>query len=57
MEEVRRELAVRYLSNPRYPIGRVAMMLGYARPSTFTQWFTAQFSASPRAWRSTHLKQ
>lgn len=36
VEEVRRELAVRYLSNPRYPIGRVAMMPGYARPSTFT---------------------
>ncbi|WP_433704829.1 hypothetical protein [Paraburkholderia sacchari] len=36
VEEVRREVAVRYLSNPRYPIGRVAMMPGYARPSTFT---------------------
>jgi AraC-like DNA-binding protein len=57
VEEVRRELAIRYLTNRRYPIGRVASLLGYSRPSTFTQWFTARFGTSPRAWRSTQLKQ
>lgn len=57
VEEVRRELAIRYLTNRRYPIGRVAALLGYSRQSTFTQWFTARFGTSPRAWRSSQLKQ
>src|SRR5262245_33350333 len=57
VEEVRQELAVRYLTNQRYPIGRVATLLGYSRQSSFTQWFTARFSTTPRAWRSTNLKQ
>ncbi|MEM5292310.1 AraC family transcriptional regulator [Paraburkholderia sabiae] len=57
VDEVRRELALRYLTNRRYPIGRVAMLLGYSRQSTFTQWFTARFGTSPRAWRTTQLNQ
>jgi AraC-like DNA-binding protein len=57
VEEVRRELAVRYLTNPRYPIGRVALLLGYSQQSTFTQWFTARFGVSPRTWRSAQSKQ
>ena len=40
VEEVRRELAVRYMSNPRYPIGRVAALLGYTQQGSFTNWFT-----------------
>ncbi|MBP0595480.1 AraC family transcriptional regulator [Paraburkholderia sp. LEh10] len=57
VEEVRKELAVRYLTNRRYPIGRVATLLGYSRQSTFTQWFTARFGTSPRAWRNAQMKQ
>ncbi|SAL81886.1 AraC family transcriptional regulator [Caballeronia arvi] len=57
VEEVRRELAARYLSNRRYPIGQVAMLLGYPRQSTFTQWFTARFGTSPRAWRNKQLEK
>lgn len=52
LDEVRKELAVRYLTNHRYPIGRVAALLGYARQSTFTQWFCAHFGMPPRAWRA-----
>ncbi len=54
IEDVRQELAVRYLTNLRYPIGRVATLLGYSRQSSFTQWFTARFGMAPRAWRSVH---
>lgn len=57
VDEVRQELALRYLGNPRYPIGRVALLLGYTRQSSFTQWFTARFGTAPRAWRQAHGRQ
>ena len=56
LEEVRRELAVRYMGNPRYPIGRIAALLGYAQQSSFTSWFRSHFGMTPRDWRNSHLK-
>jgi AraC-like DNA-binding protein len=56
VEEVRRDLAVRYMSNPRYPIGRVAALLGYTQQGSFTVWFAARFGMTPRAWRTSHRK-
>lgn len=56
VEEVRRELAVRYMGNPRYPIGRVAALLGYSQQGSFTKWFTSQFRMTPRDWRNSQLK-
>lgn len=52
IDEVRRELALRYMANPRYSMGRVATLLGYSRQSSFTHWFSAQFGVTPRAWRT-----
>lgn len=49
--EVRRELAPRYIGNPRYPMARVAEQLGYAQPSSFTRWFAAEFGMPPVQWR------
>jgi AraC-like DNA-binding protein len=54
VEEVRRELAVRYMSNPTYPIGRVSALLGYAQQGSFTNWFVSRFSMTPRDWRASH---
>jgi AraC-like DNA-binding protein len=54
VEEVRRDLAVRYLLNPRYPIGRVAALLGYTNQGSFTVWFQGRFQMTPREWRSRH---
>jgi AraC-like DNA-binding protein len=51
LEEVRCELAVRYMSNPRYPVGRVAGLLGYSQQGSFTKWFTSKFGVTPRDWR------
>lgn len=51
LADVRHELAVRYLSNARYPIGRVATLLGYSRQASFTRWFIARFGMTPSAWR------
>jgi AraC-like DNA-binding protein len=56
VEEIRCELAVRYMSNPRYPIGRVAVLLGYNRQGSFTNWFAQRFGMTPRDWRNGRLK-
>ena len=49
---VRRDLVVRYLNNSGYSLGRIADMLGYSMPSSFTRWFISQFGMPPAAWRS-----
>jgi AraC-like DNA-binding protein len=51
---VRRDLVIRYLENPSYSLGRIADMLGYSMPSSFTRWFIGQFGLPPAAWRSEH---
>ncbi|MEE1864835.1 AraC family transcriptional regulator [Pseudomonas auratipiscis] len=51
---VRRDLVIRYLENPNYSLGRIADMLGYSMPSSFTRWFIAQFGMPPATWRSQH---
>jgi AraC-like DNA-binding protein len=56
LEEVRGELAVRYMSNPRYSIGRIAALLGYSQQGSFTNWFTGRFGLTPRDWRTRQLK-
>ncbi|RZF24416.1 AraC family transcriptional regulator [Paraburkholderia sp. UYCP14C] len=56
VEEVRGELAVRYMSNRAYPIGRVSALLGYAQQGSFTNWFVSRFHMTPRDWRASHAK-
>ena len=51
---VRRDLVVRYLENPAYSLGRIADMLGYSMPNSFTRWFVSQFNMPPATWRSEH---
>ncbi|MDD2058684.1 AraC family transcriptional regulator [Pseudomonas sp. GD03860] len=51
---VRRDLVIRYLENPNYSLGRIADMLGYSMPSSFTRWFIAQFGMPPATWRAQH---
>ena len=52
LSDVRQDLAIRYLSNPRFPIGRIAVLLGYTSQASFTRWFIAKFSTTPSAWRT-----
>ncbi|MNM82272.1 HTH-type transcriptional regulator VirS [compost metagenome] len=54
LNEVRRELALRYVENPHYAMLRVAELLGYSSASTFTRWFSIQFGEPPLAWRRRH---
>lgn len=53
LNEVRRELAQRYIANPRYSMARLSELLGYETPSSFTRWFIAQFGMPPQTWRAT----
>lgn len=52
LNEVRRELALRYLASPAHNVGSVARMTGYATPSSFSRWFTGEFGMSPAQWRA-----
>ncbi len=56
VNDVRRDLVVRYLDTPGYSLGRIAELLGYATPGSFTRWFTAQFGVAPATYRSSHSK-
>ncbi|MFC6633408.1 AraC family transcriptional regulator [Microbulbifer taiwanensis] len=57
VNSVRRELVMRHIENPGHSLGRVAELLGYSVPSSFTRWFKAQFGASPAEWRARHIKK
>jgi len=52
LNEVRRELALRYLASPAHSVGSVAQMTGYATPSSFSRWFATEFGMSPAQWRA-----
>ncbi len=54
LNEVRRELAQRYVENQQYSLLRVSELLGYGSASSFTRWFSAQFGEAPVAWRRRH---
>jgi len=52
LNEVRRELALRYLSSSTHSVTQIAQMAGYASPSSFTRWFAAEFGMAPAQWRA-----
>jgi len=52
VNEVRRELVVRYMENANYSLATISELLGYSMPSSFTRWFTTQFGAPPQQWRA-----
>ena len=51
LNEVRSELAQRYITHTPHSMGRVAEQLGYSNLSSFTRWFTSQFGCSPSQMR------
>lgn len=57
LDQVRRDLAQRYLANPHYDVSQIAAMLGYGSHSAFTRWFNAQFGCAPQAWRNTNSRR
>ena len=51
LNDVRRELAVRYLGNSTQSSSAVAELIGYSSLSAFTRWFVAEFGKPPGEWR------
>jgi len=51
LNDVRKELAQRYIVSTKHSMGRVAEQLGYSNLSSFTRWFTVQFGCSPTDMR------
>ena len=55
LEEVRRELAVNYLSDARLKSIEIAMLLGYSNISTFTTAFKSWYDIPPAQYRQRFL--
>lgn len=51
LEALRRDLAMRYLTQPSLSVGQIAEQLGYAGAPAFIRWFKQAFAATPQAWR------
>jgi AraC-like DNA-binding protein len=53
VDEVRSDLALRYLEERRRSLSEVTILLGFSAPSAFSRWFRGRFGCTPRAWRIT----
>lgn len=51
LNEVKRELAQRYLIDSERPVSAIAELTGYSSLSAFGRWFAAEFGLSANAWR------
>ena len=52
LDQVRKELASRYLANPHHPLSEIAAVLGFSELSAFSRWFSRLFDCSPSSWRT-----
>ncbi|MGH6965145.1 MAG: AraC family transcriptional regulator, partial [Phenylobacterium sp.] len=57
LNQIRRDLTVRYLGNPNLAVSRVAGLVGYSRQTSFSRWFADEFGTSPSGWRATTLQR
>lgn len=51
LNEVRRDLATRYLTDSDQSLLEIGMALGYSTQSSFSRWFAAEFGQPPASWR------
>jgi AraC-like DNA-binding protein len=51
LNDVRCELAKRYMANPANSLTHIADLLGYAQLSSFSRWFTSEFGVPPIEWK------
>jgi AraC-like DNA-binding protein len=52
VDEVRSDLALRYLEERRRSLNEVALLLGFSAPSALSRWFRNRFGCSPTSWRT-----
>ncbi len=55
LDEVRLDLAKKYLLQEWRSIGEICYMLGYSEPSNFTRWFKKNIDLSPAEYRSNKI--
>ncbi len=53
LNEIRRELVQRHLSNAPRKHAEIALLLGFSGPASFSRWFRAEFGCSASAWSAT----
>ncbi len=53
VNDIRKELATRYVLESDRPLTEVAALLGFSAPSSFSRWYQAQFGCSAKESRST----
>ncbi len=51
LDEVRRDLTVRYLEHSDRPLGDVALQVGFRSQSAFSRWFAVQFGVAAAQYR------
>jgi AraC-like DNA-binding protein len=56
VDEVRSDLALRYLEERRRSLNELALLLGFSAPSAFSRWFRGRFGCSPTSWRTAERK-
>jgi AraC-like DNA-binding protein len=52
LNDVRRDLTLRFLANRNLALSRVSGLVGYSRQSSFNRWFVDEFGTSPSGWRA-----
>ena len=52
LDEVRRELAERYLAEGARTMSNVSALLGFAAPSVFSRWYARRFKVAPSSQRA-----
>ena len=55
LNEVRRDLAQRYLASSNHSITAISDLTGYTSLSSFSRWFAAEFGMAPHSWRSAQI--
>lgn len=55
VNEVRREMAMRYLGNRRHTVSDVANLVGFSEVSAFSRWFSGEFGNPPSRWRADYF--
>lgn len=55
--EMRRELALRYITTSGHSISHISELLGYSSQSSFTRWFVGEFENTPLKWRASYQQE
>jgi AraC-like DNA-binding protein len=57
LEDTRRDLALRYLEDPRHSITDITFLLGFSQQSAFTRAFRRWTGMSPTDYRAAHASR